>query len=59
MSVAHYFNVDKIRSKKIILEVGQAVATWRLEAKNFSIKKSEVDRMATAFDHEDLTNSLK
>ncbi|MFV0339701.1 MAG: type II toxin-antitoxin system HipA family toxin [Parachlamydiaceae bacterium] len=59
MSVAHYFNVDKIRSKKIILEVGQAVATWRLEAKNFSIKKSEVDRMATAFDHDDLTNSLK
>lgn len=59
MNAARYFNIDMARSKKIISEVGHAVATWRSEAKKYSIKKNEMDRMATAFEHSDLIMALK
>nr|NGX44566.1 hypothetical protein [Candidatus Anoxychlamydiales bacterium] len=30
------------------------VSSWRNEASNFKIKKKEIDRMSSAFEHEDL-----
>ena len=54
MDVAHYFAIDLIRAKKIAKEVGIATASWREEAMKLKIKKTEIDRMASAFEHEDL-----
>lgn len=54
MDVAHYFQLEPSQSKKIIKEVGNSVALWRTEAARLKIKKTEVDRMASAFEHEDL-----
>lgn len=54
LSVAHYFDLDNLEAKKIIKEVGGATVLWREEAARFKIKKAEIDRMASAFEHEDL-----
>jgi len=38
--------------------VGKATALWSKIAANFKIKKAEIDRMASAFEHEDLQKAL-
>lgn len=58
ISVAHYFDLDKMQIKKILKEVGFATSLWREEAAKLKIKKNEIDRMASAFEHEDLKKIL-
>ena len=59
VSVAHYFDLDNLQAKKIFKEVGSATALWREEAAKLKIKKTEIDRMASAFEHEDLQKAIK
>ena len=54
INVAHYFDLDLLQAKKILKEVGSTTALWREVAAKFKIKKAEIDRMASAFEHEDL-----
>jgi serine/threonine-protein kinase HipA len=56
--VAAYFELDKRPARKIAAEVAQAVSTWRRVAKKLGVKAAEIDRMASAFDHEDLEAAL-
>ena len=58
-SVAHYFDLDNLQAKGIFKEVGSATALWREEAAKLKIKKVEIDRMASAFEHEDLQKAIK
>jgi serine/threonine-protein kinase HipA len=58
-SVAHYFDLDNLQAKDIFKEVGSATALWREEAAKFKIKKTEIDRMASAFEHDDLQKAIK
>jgi serine/threonine-protein kinase HipA len=58
MSVVGYFELDKEKAHVIAAEVGQAVATWREEAAQLSLTRAEIDRMASAFVHEDLRKAL-
>lgn len=58
--VAEYFGIDKKMARRIAKEVGQAVASWRNEARRLGIRATEIERMGSAFEHEDLrqaTNS--
>jgi serine/threonine-protein kinase HipA len=52
-SVAEYFGLDHGKARKIAAEVGQAVAMWRQEAARKGLTTTEIDRMASAFEHED------
>jgi len=54
MSVAEYFDLVKDRAKAIAAQVGKAVSTWRDEAANRGIGQTEIERMASAFGHDDL-----
>ena len=54
MSVADYFELDKDKAKAIAAEVGQTVSRWRDEAAVHGMGKNEIERMASAFDHDDL-----
>ena len=58
MEVAEYFELDAKTARGIAAEVGQAVATWRGEAARLGLTPSEIDRMASAFEHEDLQAAL-
>ena len=59
MEVAEYFQLNKDAALRIAGEVGVAVSTWRRQARNIGIKKVEIDRMASAFEHKDLDFALK
>lgn len=58
ISVVGYFELDEGKARKIAAEVGQAVATWREEAARLGLTQAEIDRMASAFEHEDLRAAL-
>ncbi len=58
MSVVGYFELDEEKAHVIAAEVGKAVATWREEAAQLSLTRAEIDRMASAFEHEDLSAAL-
>src|SRR5260370_23206323 len=54
MEVAGYFELDADKARVIAAEVGKAVSKWRDEAARHGLTKPEIDRMASAFEHQDL-----
>jgi len=48
-----------MQAKKILKEVSSASTSWREEASKFKIKKVEIERMASAFEHEDAQKMQK
>ena len=58
LSVLEYFELDEFKAKLIATEVGQAVVTWRKEAKSLGLMQAEIDRMSSAFEHDDLSKAL-
>lgn len=56
---AYYFDLEILHAKKIVKEVSSAIVLWRKEASKFKITKIEIDRMASAFEHQDLKKTLK
>lgn len=58
MSVVKYFELDQNKAHEIAAEVGMAVSTWREEAARLGLSSAEIDRMASAFEHEDLMAAL-
>ncbi len=56
--VAGYFELDENRARMIAAEVARAVATWREEAARTGLAQAEIDRMASAFEHDDLRSAL-
>jgi hypothetical protein len=54
LDVAGYFELDATNARKIAAEVGNVVAKWRDEAARHGVSKAEIDRMMSAFEHEDL-----
>ncbi len=59
MEKGRYFELDAKAADAIAAEVGQAVATWRGAAADLGLSPSEIDRMASAFEHEDLQRAIK
>jgi serine/threonine-protein kinase HipA len=53
-SVADLFGLNLSAARDIIREVGAAVADWRAVAAAVGARPSEINRMASAFEHEDL-----
>jgi serine/threonine-protein kinase HipA len=55
---AGYFGLRLPAALAIIKEVATATATWREVAKDAGAKASEISRMASAFEHDDLKRAL-
>jgi serine/threonine-protein kinase HipA len=58
LEVASYFELSASEARDIAAEVGQSVASWQREAKKLGLSGPEIDRMSSAFDHEDLRAAL-
>ena len=59
LDVASYFELgSREAAAQIAAEVGKAVATWRKVAAKLGLTAAEIDRMASAFEHEDLKAAL-
>jgi serine/threonine-protein kinase HipA len=59
MEVAGYFELEESKARTIAAQVGKAVLRWQTEAARLGLKKTEIDRMASAFEHKDLKLALR
>ena len=59
LEVAPHFGVKPDKARNIIGEVGGAVAHWRKTATAIGLAAGEIERMASAFEHEDLDQATK
>lgn len=57
--VAPHFGIDANTASRIAYQAGQAVSAWRIEAQRLRIRSAEINRMASAFEHEDLRLATK
>lgn len=54
LEAAEYFMVDGDRARAIAKDVVLAVADWRTIAAEHKLSPAEIERMSTAFEHNDL-----
>jgi len=52
-----YFGLNETQTRKIAAEVAGVVLAWKDAARKASIPAAEIDRMASAFEHDDLRNA--
>lgn len=57
LSVAEEFGLKDKEAQAIARDVGEAVANWRVVAADAGIGRAEIGRMASAFEHDDLTKA--
>jgi len=53
MTVTYVDTIGRPPESQATSEVGQAVAAWRQVAGRHGLTEAEIDRMASAFEHED------
>lgn len=58
LSVAEYFELMPAEARVIAGQVGTAICRWREEAASLGLARTDIDRMASAFEHEDLEAAL-
>jgi serine/threonine-protein kinase HipA len=56
-SAAEYFGLTLTAARNVIREVGAAVSNWRDVAVAVGARPSEIGRMASAFEHDDLARA--
>jgi serine/threonine-protein kinase HipA len=57
-AASDYFGIGLAAARVIIREVAAVTATWRETAKEAGARSAEITRMASAFEHDDLTRAL-
>lgn len=55
---SEYFALTLAQARGIIKEVAAVTATWRETARSVGARSAEINRMASAFEHEDLQRAL-
>lgn len=58
-AASEYFALTLPQARTIIKEVATVTATWRDTAKTVGARPAEINRMASAFQHDDLRQALK
>ena len=58
MAVAKDFRLSREKAKETVRNVAEATRRWRKTAAAFGLSKRETDRMASAFEHDDLIKAL-
>jgi len=56
---AGHFGLGLAAARSIIKDVAQATSSWRAVARDVGVRSSEINRMASAFEHDDLARALK
>lgn len=52
IDVAEYFRLDAAAARRTVAEVGAATSEWHSVARGAGIERAEIERMASAFEHE-------
>ena len=56
--VAGYFGLDLKQARQVLRSVARATAQWRTVAAEAGVGGAQIDRMASAFEHDDLAAAL-
>ncbi|HEY9790099.1 MAG TPA: hypothetical protein V6D22_06865 [Candidatus Obscuribacterales bacterium] len=56
---ADYFELSLNQARQIAAEVGATVSKWRKVAADMGLRATEIERMASAFDHDDLKQAIQ
>jgi hypothetical protein len=56
--VARYYELSDTQAREIIKAVGKAVSGWRKEAARLGLVPAQIDRVASAFEHDDLEAAI-
>ena len=56
---AEFFGLGSGQARTIIREVAEVTRTWQAVATEVGARRTEITRMASAFEHEDLQTALK
>lgn len=59
IAVAKDFRISKEKAIEIVKDIVKAVRQWKKIAADFGLSKREIDRMTSAFEHEDLNKAKK
>ena len=54
LEVAPFFELDGGEATTAAKQIGRAVDSWSTAAERIGLSKGEIDRMASAFEHDDL-----
>lgn len=57
-AAAEFFALTLAQAREIIRQVADATSTWREVAKSVGARSTEINRMSSAFEHEDLQRAL-
>ena len=57
-AASEFFGLTLLQARAVIKEVATVTATWRDTAKAASARSAEINRMASAFEHDDLKRAL-
>lgn len=57
-AASEFFALTLPQARAIVKEVATVTATWRDTAKAVSARSTEINRMASAFEHDDLKRAL-
>lgn len=55
---SEFFALTRAQARAIIKDVGTVTGTWRETAKSVGARPAEINRMASAFEHDDLKRAL-
>lgn len=59
MTIIEEFRITKQKAKHILKKVALAIKPWRKIASQFGLSKHEIDRMSSAFEHDDSKQAEK
>ena len=59
LSVAPYFEIDENAARAVARDVALSVAEWRTVAAKLGLPRPAIERMASAFEHDDLKSALR
>lgn len=57
--VAAYFGLQERDARRIVGEIGASVSRWRESARAMGLRETDLDRMASAFEHDDLREATQ
>ena len=57
-SASEFFALTLAQARAIIKDVAAVTVTWRESAAAVGVRLAEIDRMASAFEHDDLRRAL-
>ncbi|MCL2145442.1 MAG: hypothetical protein FWH43_08145 [Endomicrobia bacterium] len=59
LSVIEDFRLTKKQAHSIIKDAAGAVTKWRKAVKQLGLKESDIEKMSSAFEHEDFVKAKK